>query len=140
MLAWVMAGAMVLGAPALKDVPKPPKTPEGRWTVERWERDGQVWERNSLQGYVVIFTAKTCSTERNGVSLGTETTEFRETGGVKQVDFRGDGFAGVKKGIWKVDADTLTLCESEAGGERPTDYTAPTGSKRQLLILKRIKD
>ena len=140
MFAWLLASSLVFGAPALKDEGKSPKAPEGRWAVERMERDGQVWEGASLQGRVVIYTKTKCTLEINGAHYGTEAAEYRVARGVQQVDFSAEGLSGVKKGIWKVDGDTLTVCESEPGGERPSDFTAPAGSKRSLFVHKRIKD
>jgi uncharacterized protein (TIGR03067 family) len=140
MLACVIIGAMAIGAPGLKEERKPARIPEGRWAVERWVVDGIARAEGALRDYVVVYTTNTCSLERDGMNIGTETTEFREAGGVKQVDFSADDLPGAKRGIWKLDGDTVTVCESEAGGERPTDFTAPAGSKRTLIVLRRIKE
>jgi RNA polymerase sigma factor (sigma-70 family) len=45
----------------------------------------------------------------------------------------------VTPGIFAFGDDTLTLCVGRAGGPRPRVFTAPAGSKRALLELKRKK-
>jgi uncharacterized protein (TIGR03067 family) len=134
----VMASALVVAAPGPKDPPKPAPIPEGRWVVEQLEQDGRVRQGQSVAGFVLVYTRTACTLEHLGREIGSEPTEFREAAGVHQVDSRAND--GVKKGIWKVDGDTLTLCESAPGGDRPADYSAPAGSRRTLWVLKRIKD
>ena len=43
----------------------------------------------------------------------------------------------MRKGIWKIDGDILLVCFGAMSAERPTDFTAPKDSKRNLWTLKR---
>ncbi len=43
-----------------------------------------------------------------------------------------------QKGIYRFDGDKLIVCLSdEENGPRPTEFSAPTGSKRMLMVLKK---
>lgn len=139
MLTWVIAGSLILTAPALKE-DKKPKAPVGRFTIERWEVDGTVMNRPDLANFVMRHEATSVTLELNGRDIKSESVTFSQAGGVGQADFRTDDSSPVKKAIWKLEGDTLTICESEAGGERPIDFSTARGSKRTLWVLKRIKD
>jgi len=135
----VLVVTTTAAAPRLKD-PPPQASAEGRWTVERYEKDGHVRDAASMAGYVQVHTKTASTLEYNGGEVGTEKVKYSEAGGVHQMDFTSDQWAGVKRGIWKVEGDTLTECESAVDGERPTDFTAPAGSGRSLWVLKRVRE
>jgi uncharacterized protein (TIGR03067 family) len=136
---WIIAGSLVVAAPALKEQPKP-KAPVGRFMIVRWEVDGVVVNRPDLANYVMRHETSSVTLELNGRDVKSEMVTFSHAGGVGHADFRTDESSPVKKAIWKLEGDILTACESEPGGERPMDFTAPKGSKRTLWVLKRIKD
>jgi uncharacterized protein (TIGR03067 family) len=43
------------------------------------------------------------------------------------------------KGIYEFDGDTLKICFSKDGGERPEKFESAEGSKSMLIVLKRVK-
>ena len=139
-LAGTLLGATVAaGAPRLKDPPAPP-IPEGRWAVERYEKDGLVRDARAMAGYVIVNTRTTSTLELHGREVGTERVTWRPGVPVGQMEFTSDQWAGVKRAIWKLEGDTLTECESAPDGERPTDFTAPAGSGRSVWVLRRIRE
>ena len=135
----VLCVALATAAPRLKDPPAQASA-EGRWTVERYEKEVVVRDATAMAGYVMLHTKTESTLELNGRVIGTERVTYTEAGGVHQVDFTSDQWAGVKRGIWKVEGDTLTECESAVDGERPTDFTAPRGSGRSVWVLRRVKE
>jgi uncharacterized protein (TIGR03067 family) len=43
----------------------------------------------------------------------------------------------VSKGIYEIKGDTMKLCAAHADGERPSEFSAPEGSRHVLITLKR---
>jgi uncharacterized protein (TIGR03067 family) len=43
------------------------------------------------------------------------------------------------KGIYKLDADTLTSCVAETGKDFPTEFVSKAGSGHTLRVFKRVK-
>ena len=67
---------------------------------------------------------KTSTSKRSGLTGKRKTT----TSVIKDV------------GIYKLEGDKLTLCMSWDEKKRPTDFAAPRGTSRFMLVLERIKD
>ena len=142
MFTWVIAGSLVVGAPALKDERKPVTPPAGEWVVERTESDGARVTFCTRMYYRFTRTERCLTYNMIRPAVVTQRAAYYDTGGRLEVDFPADpdGLQPERKGIWKVDGDTLTVCEGLTNGARPTDFTAPKGSGRTLTVLKRVGD
>jgi uncharacterized protein (TIGR03067 family) len=135
----LVGGATAVAAPRPKDSPIV-QFPEGRWVVERYEFDGQVRDATQMAGYILVHTRTSATLEVNGREIGTERATWIVDGGHKRVDFTSDRWNGVKRAIWKLDGDTLTLCEAAPNNDRPTEFAAPKGSRQTVWVLKRAKE
>ena len=140
MFAWALAGTLVLGAPALKTDRKPAKPPAGEWTLVRLESGDIRADESSLPDQ---FTGRFTAT-RFQVTFTAHGHEFAggraawfDAGGTLEVDFVRDDPHRAAKAVWKVEGETLTICEGPTGGPRPSDFTAPKDSGRTLWIFRR---
>jgi hypothetical protein len=139
MVTWTLAASLLLGAPALKDVRKPTKPPAGKWAVERLEFDGSViikaQDRHCVHQFIPTGRWQTL----NGLHSFDAAAFFEAAGGL-EADFNPDDPKKLRKAIWKVEGDTLSVCEARPGAARPTEYIAPQESRRSLWVLKRVED
>jgi uncharacterized protein (TIGR03067 family) len=142
----VSASRVTLGAPRLKEIRKPVDPPEGEWWVEKLERDGEVlkvWQDRltRLNWSVTLTKNKMVDITSGGPASSGRRVAYYQAGTVLGFDLSPDLGAAdpktLKKGIWKVEGDTLLFCYGEPGGDRPTDFSAPKDSGRTLYTLKR---
>jgi uncharacterized protein (TIGR03067 family) len=132
----LVIGVPAAAAPKPKDVPPPPTALEGRWAIERlvYEGTGTAEEDASM---VVVFTRTTMGAEKGGRQLWSQTMKARGSDTNGEFDLQtADG--SWRKGLWKLEADVLTICEAAPDRDRPTDFTCPAGSKRYVWVLKRL--
>jgi uncharacterized protein (TIGR03067 family) len=131
--------ALAVGAPALKPGPTAPAAPTlvGEWAVASWVADGQP---EPCAGRTLTFVAGGAFVaHQDGEHQGAGTYTCDPKKGPAEVDMAEDGLDGPRKGIWKLDGDTLTLCVcGDLKGGRPPAFAAPQGSDCVLLTLKRV--
>lgn len=143
MLSWFVAGAALLGAPALKDAPKGGSDIQGAWRMGGFTRGGKEGPASDPP---IIHTFH---------SDGSLTYQLGPTGSPKQygsykanpkgrpmtieivVDIVEQGGPGTLKGIYKVEGDVLTMCWSPK--VRPTDFTPPTDPSVTLGVFTRAR-
>jgi uncharacterized protein (TIGR03067 family) len=142
MLLWVMAGAVVVGAP--KAAPAgDPRALVGEWVAVTSAHDGA--ERTVPEGaYVLVFAADGKMTEVRGPAgpRGEGTYKADPKADPPAIDFvrPPDQKKPALRGIYKVDGDTLTVClPIDPEGERPKAFEAPAKAKVLLLTFKRAK-
>jgi hypothetical protein len=136
-VAFVSAG---LAAPRLPDERKPVAGPVGRWAVQRLEHDGHPVVEKPEPGKVLRFTTHSFELEVIGFTAASVGAGFYESNGVRVMEYRSVALDAPVQAIWRVDGETLTLCEGRPGDARPTDFSARKGSGRALWVLKRVGD
>ena len=131
--------AVVVGAPAKKDPPaKDPPSLVGEWVGESGVHGGKP--DNPPPGTTITFTrdGKLLLTEGKGgrTEEGTYKADPKKT--PAELDLNPPGKAEAILAIYRIEGDTLTLCFSH-GGERPTEFASPAGSRVMLVTCKRAK-
>jgi uncharacterized protein (TIGR03067 family) len=135
--------ALVVGAPGAKDPPKKEVTIVGEWIGEKAVRGGK--ERPVPEGGITFnFAADGKLTVKEGAREPKDGATYKVD--AKKSPAEIDIIPPVGKdeptiqGIFKIDGDTLTICITGGqGGERPTKFESPEGSRTMLMILKRAK-
>jgi uncharacterized protein (TIGR03067 family) len=131
MTAFTLVTAFLAGAPALKENPPP----AGEWNLTRLERDGKAVDMPTAtlkcdQGVI--------RADYGGGTVGVIHVAFRPTTKVNEVDFHPTSPDDMLKGIYKVEADTLTICSNQK-----VDLTRPTGfasdGDRVIWVFRRVK-
>mgnify|MGYP000597035577 CR=1 FL=1 len=137
---WQMGCLAAFAAPAPKTVRKPIEQPSGEWTVISIESEGAapITEKEFL-----LIKTKMCLRKneivvlKDDTRIASEPVAFFDNGGQLEIDICIDDSKRLKKGIYKIAGDLLIICASEPGNERPTNFTAPKGSKKGIMTLKR---
>ena len=122
----------VLGAPRLKDQPEPPT---GEWVLVQIQRDGaklRLPETELMCDQQVIRM-----NFGNGLSA-TIRVSFNPEGKMSEVDFHADSPGDMLKGIYRLEADTLTICSNEKPHlARPVQFRSDDPD-RVLWTFKRV--
>ena len=140
----VLTSCVLMAAPRAKEDRKPEPPPEGEWVIEKEEQSGlTIYSKPKRpsdrdQRFVRVSPTKWAVFRTDSERPIREwPTAFLKSDAGHEVDFMPDQHKLLKKGIWKLDGDTLLVCYDEFGGERPTEFTAPRGSDRVLYTLRR---
>lgn len=137
--------ALAVGAPALKDPPKKELKIEGEWVVESQVNGGRHLKSSIERRYIFSGDGKWTMTSskakaKNAPSL-TRTYVIDGSTNPPSIDMKTS--SGLTQpnmiGIIKVDGDTLTLCYSRSGEDRPKTFESPEDSSTILIIMKRAK-
>jgi len=135
--------ALTLGAPALKDPPKPSIL--GAWELELQIINGTLAPPYAWGGLYYEFKFNgTCVISRflgGGVPPGTcrFDIDLRRDPAAITMNWAASGQRSLL-GIWKVDGDTLTLCVDRSGTKaRPKTLESRKGSQTTLYEFKRLR-
>jgi uncharacterized protein (TIGR03067 family) len=115
---------------------------QGKWTVVRAERDGRA--AAEIAGQALQIEDGKFSIRKNGVTIFGGTLWFDEFASPCAIDFRHTGYtsAGTKwQGIYRIDGDTLTICDNAGDMERsrPTSFDTNANSGRVMVVFKRAE-
>ena len=138
MFAAALALVTFTAAPVPKNLPQAPPTPEGEWKMVELIRGGMPGEKEYLGATVTFQDGKfSVVTARRTETLMYKFDAKATPATMDLVDGKnGDG--PVVPGIFKLDADKLTICFASVGG-RPTKFESPVNSEISLFVLERVK-
>ena len=140
MYSFVLGLAVVVAAPAPKDVPKKDApTVVGSWVAESVVVGGTPEKLEPGMTFTLTGDGK-CLVKEGKDDKPEEMSYFidpkKDPG---HFDLREPGMQGeLMKGIYKLDGDTLIVCLTMKG-DRPAAFTSPAGSETILVTLKRMK-
>jgi RNA polymerase sigma-70 factor (ECF subfamily) len=128
---------------AAEDPPKSDRDRlQGTWvpTSFKNEEKGEADDEN-LKHYKLIFSGDKLTMVgpySGGDRKGTITLDPKATPKTIDVALEAGGEAGVLRGLYKLDGDTLTLCYPNINQDRPVEFAAENGA--YLWVFKRSKD
>jgi uncharacterized protein (TIGR03067 family) len=124
-------------------IKKDRKKYEGTWRVVSLEINGnKSAEEDAKKITVVNKEDSRWILQVDGQEITEGTSEIDPTKKPKTIDFmptEGEGKGKIYLGIYELGDDTRKLCYAEPGQERPTEFSAPAGSRHTLVVFKREK-
>src|SRR5215213_5591308 len=137
----LVALAVAVGAPGLKDDPKKAASLEGEWAAEKFVEGGRERDRpiRFTFGPDGKFGVREGSREK--AEEGSYQADPKKDPAEVDILPPAGKTAPPILGIYKVEGDTLTLCVAKGGPDarRPAKFESPAGSRVSLFTLKRVK-
>jgi uncharacterized protein (TIGR03067 family) len=137
----VLGVALVVGAPVPKEAPKKADGASivGEWVCTKCVADGREFPEEVLKSIQLAFTADGKFQFTFGPDQGGGAYTADPAKDPPEVDFQSDKTGKGNKGIYKADKESMTFCFKEGGGDRPTKFESPAGTRMLLLTLARKK-
>lgn len=136
----VLAIALVVAAPGLKDPPKKePATIVGEWACTQCVGGGRECPKELLSDIKLEFKADGTFRFEFGPQKGGGTYTSDTTKDPVELDYGDERLGKGNHAIFKIEKDTLTFCFAEGGGARPAAFASPAGTRILLLTLTRVQ-
>lgn len=114
---------------------------QGTWQTVSVTVNGEALDKDTFKKDKMIIEERTFVLLSGDKSTGGKLT-LDPTKSPKTIDtetLAGEGKGSKSVGIYAFDGDTLRVCYTTAPNPRPTDFNAPKGSKRALVVYRRAK-
>ncbi len=112
---------------------------EGKWVLVGGEQNGQVIPESDLGKYKMVITGNEhLVTWTNAELKGTHQLDTSQTPNTIDASDTAGPFEGMKvHGIFKAEGDLFTVCFSEPGSDRPSEFTTQGGQATILHVWKK---
>ena len=143
-VALLVLGAGVLAAGGEDDaIKKDRKLMAGTWRVISYEKDGKKTPAEQLEKTRSIFSADgKAMVQREGKTIIKGNFKIDPTKKPKQSEAtytEGELKGKTVLGIYEVDGDSMRICFSISGKDRPTEFSSKPDSGHVLIVYKRDK-
>jgi uncharacterized protein (TIGR03067 family) len=115
---------------------------EGEWSMASGEADGQPLPKEFVKGGKRVAKDGVTTITLGGAVFFKANFMIDPTKKPKAIDYvmtEGPTTGKTHLGIYELDGDTVKFCFAAPGAARPTEFTAPQGSRRTLSVWKRDK-
>jgi uncharacterized protein (TIGR03067 family) len=115
---------------------------QGTWTVVSMEREGEPIPAEQLEGRTCVyekdaFTLKSGDQPRRRGIVTLDPS--RKLKAINTWDLDGPYTDATVPGIYELAGDTLRLCFSRPGAERPTEFSTKSGGGLLMVVYQRKK-
>jgi uncharacterized protein (TIGR03067 family) len=113
---------------------------QGTWSCVSAKVDGNALPEETVALLRLTLTHDRYKTEKGAQILFDSTYTINASANPKQIDIvgtEGDLKGKAAQGIYSLDGETLRLCYTMPGLDRPQTFESPAGSKAYLLVWKR---
>lgn len=113
---------------------------QGVWRSVSFRRDGKETDPAVVRSITREADGDRVVWRRDGKSFSASTIVLDPTADPKTIDVHADGGPGrdkVVRGIYKLEADRLTLCTADPDQPRPTAFRADAGDRWTLMVFDR---
>jgi len=112
---------------------------QGVWTVVSAEREGKKAADEAIKALQVVIKGDSFVLN-DGTHTEKGTLKLNPSAKPKSLDLMPAGEnSKVAKGIYELTSDTMKMCWTKDGGERPQEFATKPGSNMGMFILKREK-
>jgi uncharacterized protein (TIGR03067 family) len=114
----------------------------GNWSCVSATVDGKPLGEKVVASLRLKMTAERYRTERDGEVLFDSTYKLDQEKSprwIEMIGTEGDAAGKAGLGIYKLDGDSLTMCYTMPGGQRPKEFESAAGSGRFLIVWRREK-
>jgi uncharacterized protein (TIGR03067 family) len=138
----IVTVSLLLGADAKDEATKKvSKDLLGVWKVEKAERNGSAAPADVVAKLSLVFAEdKVTIKEGDGGEEATYKIDASQKPMTLDITpLQGPNANKTAKGIIQLEGDSLKMCWSRPGGERPKEFVTKTGTNTLLFVLKREK-
>jgi uncharacterized protein (TIGR03067 family) len=108
---------------------------QGEWALVSGERHREVFGPDAIKAVRLVFTGNRLTTKKAD-SSAEATFELHPETQPKGIDLNMDGSVGL--GIYRLEADSLSILHGEIEEPRPRDFDAVNDGNLTLLVLRQV--